>query len=476
MLVAPRWLARFALFGAITVFVSLVPDASFAASYWRAPEVRVFNQTGEQQHTWYAFDQKFKGGASTGVGDLGGDGVQEIVAGAGVGGGPHIRTFRQDGSVIQSFFAYDEHFTKGVHVAVGDLDGDGVDEIVTGAGEGGGPHIRVFDGEGKTKFTSGFFAFDSAQRGGVQVAVGDLDGDGKAEIIAASGSDTAPQVKVFNRFGKATGQEFVPFASSDTGGVSVAVGNVDGGIDQEIITSIRSNGQARVKVYKANAPKSIIGEFLAWPEEVRGGVQVAAADTNGDGIDEVVASVRSDGGPQVRVFNAGGTEVSSPFFAYEEDFRGGVAVAAGDLDNDGKDEIVTSPSKQIPSGRTDLGNRYLHVDLSTQKMYAYEDGYLVKEFLISSGRRPLVSPTGEFTIFRKLPVHLYSGPDYYLPNTKWNLNFKPSYYIHGAYWHNNFGHPMSHGCINMRTEDAEWVYSFADIGTKFIIDGVTPYY
>lgn len=470
----------FRLFSAMTVtslaigLGAALPMSASAATAWRAPEVRVFEE-GAQQQTWYAFDQKFSGGASVSVGDLGGDGKNEIVVGAGVGGGPHIRTFRTDGSVIRSFFAYDQNFTKGVNVAVGDLDGDGKDEIVTGAGEGGGPQIRVFDGQGEVKFTLGFFAFDQNSRGGVHVAVGDLDGDGKAEIIAGSGTDSSPQVKVFDRFGTLQKIEFVPFASSDTGGVSVATGNIDGGAEEELIVGIHSKGQARIKVYEYNAAKVILGEFVAWPNDVRGGVQLSAVDTDGDGLDEIVAGLRGDGGPQVRVFNAIGEELQAPFFAYEEDFRGGVQVAAGDIDGDNKEEIITAPGKQLATGRTDL-YRYIRVNLTEQKLYAYEDGYLVKEFLVSTGRRPLVTPTGEFAVFRKLSTHLYAGPGYYLPGVKWNLNFKPAYYIHGTYWHNNFGHPMSHGCVNMRTEEAGWVYEFADIGTKVIIEGVTPYY
>lgn len=453
---------------------ALFPFMTSAATMWRAPEVRVFDQ-GQQQTFWYAFDQKFEGGASIAVGDLGGDGVSEVVVGAGFGSGPEIRTFRTNGSLIRSFNAYDQNFQKGVNVAMGDLDGDGKDEIITGAGQGGGPQVRVFDGLGSIKFTPGFFAFDSGFRGGVNVAVGDLNGDGKQEILTGVGPGAAPNVRVYDRFGKFTGQEFVPFASTDLGGVSVATGNIDGGQDDEVVMSIYSNGQSRIKVYKANSARTILGEFVAWSDDVRGGVQVSTADIDGDGLDEIVASIRSDGGPQVRVFNAQGTELQPPFFAYEEDFRGGVNVASGDLDGDGQDEIFTTPSKQIPTGRTDL-HRYMRVNLDEQKLYAYEDGYLVKSFLISSGRRPRVSPTGEYTIFRKLPVHLYSGPGYYLPGVKWNLSWRPSYYIHGTYWHDNFGHPMSHGCINMRTEEAEWVYNFADLGTTFIVEGVTPYY
>jgi len=83
---------------------------------------------------------------------LTGDGVAEIITGAGPGGGPHVRAFDVVGGVMEvaSFFAYDVAFTGGVNVAAADLTGDGVAEIITGAGPGGGPHVRVRDVSGKT--------------------------------------------------------------------------------------------------------------------------------------------------------------------------------------------------------------------------------------------------------------------------------------------------------------------------------------
>jgi hypothetical protein len=139
-----------------------------------------------------AYTAAFKGGVSVGIGDLDGDGSPDIVTGAGAGGGPHVRVFgfpkgthsSNDGkpSLKWQFFAYDQKFRGGLSVAVADMDGDGSQEIVTGPGFGGGPQVRVFDRAGKLK--SQFFAFDSKKRGGVLVSVGDVDGDGKFEILA----------------------------------------------------------------------------------------------------------------------------------------------------------------------------------------------------------------------------------------------------------------------------------------------------
>ena len=124
-------------------------------------------------------------------GDIDGMPGDEIVVGAGAGGGPHVRTFKllngsiqQIGGPLGSFFAYDESFTGGVNVAVGNYDGLSGDEIITGAGMFGGPHVKVFSGTG---LLASFFAFPDDGRLGVSVAAGDVDGDGRAEILTGSG-------------------------------------------------------------------------------------------------------------------------------------------------------------------------------------------------------------------------------------------------------------------------------------------------
>ncbi|MEA2065128.1 MAG: S8 family peptidase, partial [Patescibacteria group bacterium] len=101
---------------------------------------------------------------------------------------PMIKTFNlsDDNIFLKEFFAYDKNFRGGVNVATGDIDGDGIDEIIAGAGNGGGPHVRIFDQLGRVK--NQFFAYDKNFRGGVNVATGDIDGDGIDEIIAGAGN------------------------------------------------------------------------------------------------------------------------------------------------------------------------------------------------------------------------------------------------------------------------------------------------
>src|SRR5206468_709467 len=121
-----------------------------------------------------------------------------IVTGADAGGGPHVKVFDPLARAWRvTFLAYDPSFTGGVRVAAGDINGDGVADIVTGAGRGGGPHVKVFDGV-TLAVEQSFFAYDASFRGGVYVAAGDLDIQGHADIITGAGGGGGPHVKVFD--------------------------------------------------------------------------------------------------------------------------------------------------------------------------------------------------------------------------------------------------------------------------------------
>jgi L,D-transpeptidase-like protein len=117
--------------------------------------------------------------------------------------------------------------------------------------------------------------------------------------------------------------------------------------------------------------------------------------------------------------------------------------------------------------------RRLEVNLTNQTLTYFIGPYGFKTIKISSGVRWHSTPTGTFTIDKKLDEVLYKGVDYYYPHTKWNMRFKLSslgnYYIHGAYWHNHFGHPASHGCVNVSYSDMEPLYNWTPTGTQVTI-------
>jgi lipoprotein-anchoring transpeptidase ErfK/SrfK len=109
--------------------------------------------------------------------------------------------------------------------------------------------------------------------------------------------------------------------------------------------------------------------------------------------------------------------------------------------------------------------RWIDVDLTNQITYAYEGNDIVNSFMVSTGTWLHPTITGQYYIYVKYEYADMSGPGYYLPNVPYVMYFYSGYSLHGTYWHNNFGTPMSHGCINLSIPDAEWLYYWADIGT-----------
>lgn len=139
------------------------------------------------------------------------------------------------------------------------------------------------------------------------------------------------------------------------------------------------------------------------------------------------------------------------------------------ISNNPDDYEGISPYYQEEIYQAKEGEKHILVVLSEQRLYTYEGDQLIGSFLISSGVAAHPTVTGVFKVWIKLPTTTMSGGTgsdaYYLPGVKHTMYFYGDYGIHGTYWHNNFGTPMSHGCLNMSNEDAEIVYNWADIGT-----------
>jgi len=111
------------------------------------------------------------------------------------------------------------------------------------------------------------------------------------------------------------------------------------------------------------------------------------------------------------------------------------------------------------------GERWIDVDLSRQLVSAYEGDTLMNSFIVSTGTWQTPTVTGTYKIWIKLRSTTMTGPGYYLPNVPYTMYFYKGYGLHGTYWHNNFGTPMSHGCVNLSIGDAEWLYNFSVVGT-----------
>jgi hypothetical protein len=240
-----------------------------------------------------------------------------------------------------SAIVYAPFFAGGVFVACPTLDVFCDDDLVVGAGAGGEAHVRVLGGDGLLDEQVGFIAYDGGFRGGVRVAAGDFDADDRDEIVVGPGPGGGSHIRVLalgsNRRTVRPLVEFLAFDPAFTGGVSVAVGDVDGDSVPDIVVGAGAGGAPHVKVFRVDAGAGTVSElggFFAYDPGFTGGVQVAVANVDGTGPAEIVTGTGPGGGPHVRMWRmtptGAVTEVGSPgFLALPPGFLGGLSVAGG---------------------------------------------------------------------------------------------------------------------------------------------------
>lgn len=128
-----------------------------------------------------------------------------------------------------------------------------------------------------------------------------------------------------------------------------------------------------------------------------------------------------------------------------------------------KPQKTSGPGPRPP--QVGANERWIDVDLSSQTTFAMQGDQIVNSFIVSTGVWPTVTVTGVFRIYVKYRTADMSGADYYLSGVPYVMYFYEGYGLHGTYWHNNFGQPMSHGCVNLRPADAGWLFEWASVGT-----------
>ena len=417
------------------------------------PDIRILDASGAVVTVFTPYDDEKSLIGSVAAADLGDDGKSEIIVGAGEDHDPTVSVFRQDGSLIGTFAAYDAGYRGGVNVAACDLDGDGINEIVTGAAWNGGPHIRVFDNMGNVKF-GGFFAFDQAFRGGVNVACGDVTGDGVGDIVVGAGLGGGPDVKVFSMTGTLLAEKFVDSATKNTG-ASVAVD------EGKIVTTTMGYGTPTITTWTYDKATSSL--------------EATTSITSSSSASQLIAPLSS-----TMYVTAGYTEPSLVTLAKDGSTTSTIApfssdathaVSAAPLDENGvlSGYVVANTAPRMSD---DLSPKSILIDKSQQRLTTYEYGVPMHTFLISTARNGWATPLGKTTVRTKLLYHTYKWTrdngatyDYNIPDVKWNLRIYDHIYIHWAWWHNNFGQAVSHGCVNANAENAEWIYNFAEVGT-----------
>jgi len=126
-------------------------------------------------------------------------------------------------------------------------------------------------------------------------------------------------------------------------------------------------------------------------------------------------------------------------------------------------------SWDIPEEVSGDNDFWVEVDLSAQMLFAYRGNQILNSFYVSTGTSSHPTVTGTYKIYAKYPTYTMIGPGYNLPDVPYSMFYYKGYSIHGTYWHSNFGTPMSHGCVNMNTNDAAWVYNQSTIGTYVFV-------
>ncbi|QEL19476.1 heme-binding protein [Limnoglobus roseus] len=318
-----------------------------------APLVQVYDAGGILLRSFAPYESSFTGGVRVAVGDVNGDGRPEVVTAAGTGGGPLVKVFDPDsGQELGSFFAYTPDFRGGVNVAVGQLGGRAA--IVTGTGVGGGPHVKAFfDLSGNPAMS--FFAYDSSFRNGVNVAVGDVLGTGSGEIVTGAGVGGGPHVRVFDGVTTAEQRSFFAYDAGFRGGVAVAVGDTDGDGKPDIVTGAGPGGGPNVKTFDATTLR-VSQSFFAYTPTFTAGVTVAAV-AGPAGRDLIVTGAGPGSGPEVRTFDVTDTATQSSS-AFDFPFLGGVALGTGFGTTATAD--FSRQVNQLPTGPTPLdGNEVL---------------------------------------------------------------------------------------------------------------------
>lgn len=232
------------------------------------------------------------------------------------------------------------HFTDFAVVNTGETDASAKrhDIVVTPAGSGG-PQVAVWNESGKMVGT--WFVYGKDLRMGIQTKVAALDATGGANIITVPGAGFPAQVRIFDADGKVLNQ-FFAYDPSFKGGISLSVYDVDGDGDKEIVTIPNAPGGPDLKIFDQGG--TLVAQFNAYDPSFRKGALVEAFDLNADGQAEIVTAPK-DGSSQVRIFEPNG-RVANQFNAYPDSYKKGIAsLSLADLDGDGEGEIIVTPNE-----------------------------------------------------------------------------------------------------------------------------------
>ena len=328
--------------------IIVTPDKGNAS----LPFVHIVNAgTGQLVSRFLAYEQSYRGGVRVATGDLNGDGIDEIITAPGRGHSPQVKVFDQSGNLLVSFLAFGRKFVGGVDVAIGDVNGDGKNDVVTAMSYNGN-QVKVFGNASagaapyasiRLAALSSFSPFGSGFKGGASVEVADLGRpvmvgaakkldssilDDRAEIVVGSGSGMSATLKVFTYFGStktATPVRTYRPLGAFRGGITLDVARVDADLVPDILVAAGNGGGSQILVL-SGASGAILSAFRAYSgaPSAHAPVHVAAFDSDGNGIaDYIFAAQGTDGATRkIRKFEALSGQLVDEFFETTTDFGG----------------------------------------------------------------------------------------------------------------------------------------------------------
>ncbi|MFA6043102.1 MAG: L,D-transpeptidase family protein [Patescibacteria group bacterium] len=424
----------------------------------------VYDQNGKIIRTL----PKIPAGASVVIADATLDGTPEIIIGSPAGVRPSFSLLRLDGSVITTKYLENVKGLPAVRVALGDLNADGRPEVVVAFGQGTTPEIRVYSTDGIRR--AAFLAFDKAFRGGVSVTVGDIDADGRAEIIAAPGKGGGPQVVLFRGNGTRVHQ-FFAYPQAFRKGLNVSVADVDGDQAAEII-AVSADTNALVKIFQPTGEVFQSFTSAGTPSAVR----VATAGA----VPEILIGTTTGKEGRVISYQVDGARGGVNFVPFGKNATYGLNVASVNVDADAENEVLVVPGAAPTSAPASPTGKAIRIDISEQKMYRYQDGQLIATHVISSGKWSMPTPIGTFQIHNKIPTAYSSRYALYMDN--WMaITADGAYGIHSLpYWRlknggvyyegtSHLGTRVSHGCVRLSPKESAEVFKWMTVGSTVVV-------
>jgi hypothetical protein len=304
----------------------LPPNFSATGVDFGGGSVVQINYTNGTNLSFYAYSSAYTGGVRVAIGDVNGDGYADLITGTGVGGGPHIKVFDLRGGqpvTIASFFAFEPTFMGGVYVATGDINADGYADVIVGAGQTGGPRVKVFNGAAGYAINTiapamDFFAYDPSFTGGVTVSAGNRDTQQGDEVITGAGVGGGPNIRSFNAAGQLI-DNFFAFSTGITSGIFIAAGYVDSDGTADIIAGTGFGTTTQVAAFFSTGARPTA---LPFTNVFIGGARVGVV-VNSLGQEAFAAAAGPGGGPQVNIFNSSLATIDS-YIAINPLFNGGL--------------------------------------------------------------------------------------------------------------------------------------------------------